>query len=252
MLPPAAPASGPTTGGVCVRGGSHSVKTFADALMSAEADALCDAEYGQVSDERVNSRNGYRPREWNARAGTGELAIPKLRQGSYFPHWLLERRRRAEQPLISVVATAHLLGVSTPGSRSSLSPSASLSCRSPRSGRVHPARGGLCGAEVGVFAGDRDDVPGPRRIRTHSCRGKGPVRSRCSGPASWIRGCVSRWRAPARGLVRASGPSVRQRGSPGRGRRGSRRAGRPWRGPCRAGPPIRRRPEWRRRCRRGW
>lgn len=60
------------------------VKTFADALMSAEADALCNAEYGQVSDERVNHRNGYRPREWDTRAGTVELAIPELRQGSYF------------------------------------------------------------------------------------------------------------------------------------------------------------------------
>jgi putative transposase len=88
------------------------VKTFADALMSAEADALCNAEYGQVSDERVNHRNGYRPCEWDTRAGTVELAIPKLRSGSYFPHWLLERRR-AEQTLISVVATAYLLGVST-------------------------------------------------------------------------------------------------------------------------------------------
>ncbi|MGA5521131.1 IS256 family transposase, partial [Streptomyces pseudogriseolus] len=89
------------------------IKTFADALMSAEADALCNAEYGQVSDERVNHRNGYRPREWDTRAGTVELAVPKLRQGSYFPHWLLERRRRAEQALISVGATAYLLGVST-------------------------------------------------------------------------------------------------------------------------------------------
>jgi transposase-like protein len=89
------------------------VKAFADALMSAEADVLCNAEYGQVSEDRVNHRNGYRPREWDTRAGTIELAIPKLRSGSYFPHWLLERRRRAEQALISVVATAYLLGVST-------------------------------------------------------------------------------------------------------------------------------------------
>ena len=58
------------------------VKTFADALMSAEADALCNAEYCQVSDERVNHRNGYRPREWDTPAGTVELAIPKLRSGS--------------------------------------------------------------------------------------------------------------------------------------------------------------------------
>jgi putative transposase len=89
------------------------VKTFADALMSAEADAVCGAPYGQRSDERVNSRNGYRPREWDTRAGTIDLAVPKLRTGSYFPDWLLQQRRRAEQALVSVVATSYLLGVST-------------------------------------------------------------------------------------------------------------------------------------------
>ena len=89
------------------------VKTFADALMSAEADAICGAPYGQRSDERTNQRNGYRPREWDTRAGTIELAIPKLRSGSYFPDWLLQHRRRAEQALVSVVATSYLLGVST-------------------------------------------------------------------------------------------------------------------------------------------
>ncbi|GAA4577875.1 IS256 family transposase [Planotetraspora kaengkrachanensis] len=89
------------------------VKTMAEALMSAEADSVCGADYGQRSTERTNSRNGYRTREWDTRAGTVELAIPKLRQGSYFPDWLLERRRRAEQALVSVVATSYLLGVST-------------------------------------------------------------------------------------------------------------------------------------------
>ena len=72
------------------------VKSFAEALMSAEADAACGAEYGQMSPERVNSRNGYRTRPWDTRAGTIELAVPKLRTGTYFPEWLLERRRRAE------------------------------------------------------------------------------------------------------------------------------------------------------------
>jgi transposase-like protein len=89
------------------------VKTFADALMSAEADAVCGAAYGERSPQRVNSRNGYRAREWDTRAGTVELAIPKLRSGSYFPDWLLQHRRRAEQALVSVVATSYLLGVST-------------------------------------------------------------------------------------------------------------------------------------------
>ncbi len=89
------------------------VKSFAEALMSADADAVCGAPYGARDEGRVNRRNGYRAREWDTRAGTVELAIPKLRSGSYFPDWLLERRRRAEQALISVVATSYLLGVST-------------------------------------------------------------------------------------------------------------------------------------------
>ena len=89
------------------------VKTFAEALMSAEAEAVCGAPYGERSEERVNQRNGYRPREWDTRAGTIELAIPKLRAGSYFPDWLLEPRRRAERALVAVVAQCYLEGVST-------------------------------------------------------------------------------------------------------------------------------------------
>jgi putative transposase len=89
------------------------VTTFAEALMSAEADAVCGAPFGERSGERVNTRNGYRHRPWDTRAGNIDLAIPKLRHGSYFPDWLLERRRRAEAALVSVVATSYLLGVST-------------------------------------------------------------------------------------------------------------------------------------------
>ena len=89
------------------------VKTFAEALMGAEADAICGAPYGERSAERTNKRNGYRERAWDTRAGSIELAIPKLRSGSYFPDWLLERQRRAEAALVSVVATCYLLGVST-------------------------------------------------------------------------------------------------------------------------------------------
>jgi len=89
------------------------LSTFVEALMGADADAICGAPYGQRSEERTNTRNGYRRRSWDTRAGTIELAIPKLRTGSYFPDWLLERRRRAEAALITVVATSYLLGVST-------------------------------------------------------------------------------------------------------------------------------------------
>lgn len=87
--------------------------TFINTLMSAEADAVCGAAYGESSPERVNVRNGYRHREFDTRAGTLDVAIPKLRSGSYFPDWLLERRRRAERALTTVVATCYLLGVST-------------------------------------------------------------------------------------------------------------------------------------------
>ena len=89
------------------------VKGFAQRMMDAEVEQLCGAAYGEVSPDRVNSRNGYRRREWDTRAGTIELAVPKLRQGTYYPEWLLERRRRAERALASVVATSYLLGVST-------------------------------------------------------------------------------------------------------------------------------------------
>ena len=87
--------------------------TFVNALLSAQADAVCGAGYGERSDERVNSRNGYRHRDLDTRVGTLDVAVPKLRTGSLYPDWLLERRKRAEQALTSVVATCYLLGVST-------------------------------------------------------------------------------------------------------------------------------------------
>jgi len=89
------------------------VKDFAEALMSADADAVCGAGWGERTPERVNRRNGYRERDWDTRVGSIELAVPKLREGSYFPDWLLQPRRRAEQAFVSVIADAYLAGVST-------------------------------------------------------------------------------------------------------------------------------------------
>ncbi len=89
------------------------VKEFAEALMGADADAVCGAAWGERSPERVNRRNGYRERDWDTRVGSIELALPKLREGSYFPDWLLQPRRRAEQAFVSVIADAYLAGVST-------------------------------------------------------------------------------------------------------------------------------------------
>jgi putative transposase len=89
------------------------VATFVQALMGAEADALCGAHYGERSVDRVNRRNGYRERDFDTRAGTIELLVPKLRSGTYFPGWLLEPRRRAERALVAVVAECYVKGVST-------------------------------------------------------------------------------------------------------------------------------------------
>lgn len=77
--------------------------TFIHTLLRAEADALCGAAYGQRSAERTNSPNGYRHRQFATRAGSLDPAVPKLRHGSYFPDWLLERRKRAERALTTVL-----------------------------------------------------------------------------------------------------------------------------------------------------
>jgi putative transposase len=95
------------------------IAAMANALMSAQADQVCGAAWGEHSAERTNRRNGYRAREWDIRAGTVELAIPKLREGVYFPDWLLTHRRRAEQALVTLVATAYCSGSSPAASRNS-------------------------------------------------------------------------------------------------------------------------------------
>jgi len=89
------------------------LRVFAETLMDTDAQSLCNAGFNEKNPERTNTRNGYRSRAWDTRAGTIDLAVPKLRQGSYFPSWLLEPRRRAERALIAVVADCYLAGVST-------------------------------------------------------------------------------------------------------------------------------------------
>jgi len=89
------------------------VRSFAESLMGAEADVLCGAAHGERSGERVSRRNGYRSRPFDTRTGTIPLAVPKLRSGSYYPDWLLDRRRRAERALVAVVCECYVKGVST-------------------------------------------------------------------------------------------------------------------------------------------
>jgi putative transposase len=81
-------------------------------LMEAEVSELIGAQRGERSEERLTHRNGYRPRAWQTRAGEIELAIPKIRRGSYFPSFL-EPRKRSEQALVAVVQEAYVAGVST-------------------------------------------------------------------------------------------------------------------------------------------
>jgi putative transposase len=89
------------------------LQAFAEQLMAADASAACNAGFGERTPARVNSRNGYRARDWDTRVGTIDLQIPKLRRDSYYPSWLLEPRRRAEQALVAVVAQCYVEGVST-------------------------------------------------------------------------------------------------------------------------------------------
>jgi len=89
------------------------VKGVVETLMGAEADSICGAPYRQSSKDRVNLRNGYRERRWDTRVGTIDLAIPRLRKGSYYPEWLLDPRRRSERALVQVVTECYVRGVST-------------------------------------------------------------------------------------------------------------------------------------------
>jgi transposase-like protein len=89
------------------------VRVLAQAVMETEVTELTGVPHGERDpDRRLTRRNGYRERRWDTRVGTVELAIPRVRDGSYFPS-LLEPRRRAERALLAVVQEAYVLGVST-------------------------------------------------------------------------------------------------------------------------------------------
>ena len=88
------------------------IQYVAQRMMDMDVESLCAAAYGERSPERLNSRNGYRERLWETRAGSVDLKIPKLRKASYFPGFL-EPRRTAEKALAAVIQEAYVHGVST-------------------------------------------------------------------------------------------------------------------------------------------
>lgn len=88
------------------------IQYVAQRLMELDVEGLCGASYGERTSERQNSRNGYRDRHWDTRAGSVDLKIPKLRKSSYFPGFL-EPRRTAEKALTAVIQEAYIQGVST-------------------------------------------------------------------------------------------------------------------------------------------
>ena len=123
---------------------------FVNTILSAQADQVCGAPHGVRDEARVNRRNGYRHRDLDTRIGTLDVAIPKLREGSFYPDWLLARQRRSEQALVSVVATCYLLGVST-----------------RRMDKLVKALGitGLSKSQVSVMAGELDQLVADFRNR---------------------------------------------------------------------------------------
>ncbi len=90
----------------------ESLRWVVQQLMESEVSDLIGADHGERNPERLTHRNGYRSRAWQTRAGEIELAIPKIRRGSYFPSFL-EPRKRSEQALVAVVQEAYVAGVST-------------------------------------------------------------------------------------------------------------------------------------------
>ena len=127
--------------------GAEVMRLALNALMSAEADAACGAVYGERSEGRTNSRNGYRPRTLKTGVGDVELEVPKLRRGTYYPESVLSRWSRVEASLAALVVEAYVNGVSTRDMALLAESPGCPRCRPPRSPGSPPSstpRWGRC------------------------------------------------------------------------------------------------------------
>ena len=178
------------------------ITTFANALMSAQADQVCGAEYGERSAERANHATATGPGSGTPAPARSSSRSRSCVQGSYFPDWLLTHRRRAEQALVTVVATATCSGSRPGGWRGWPSSSGSSPCRAPRSARwprtsirrsrrsAHRPAGRRA---VHVRVGRRADGEGPRGTAGWStCT---PCRDRVNADGT---GRSSAWMLPRR------------------------------------------------------
>ena len=109
------------------------LQSVVNVLGSADADAVCGAQWGKPAPGCQTQRNGYRHRPLDTRVSTIDIAIPKLRSGTYFPGWLLQRRKRAETALTRSWPTTTSLACPRAAWTSSSKPSGSRACPSHRS-----------------------------------------------------------------------------------------------------------------------
>jgi hypothetical protein len=193
----------------------QAVVWLVEQLMEAEVSQAAGAGYGERHPDRVARRNGYRQRPWDTRVGSIELAIPRLRSGSYFPSFL-EPRRRSEQALVAVVQEAYVNGVST----------RKVDRLVEALGLAGVPRIRCRGSAKAWTSGSPPSGSGPWRAPTPTCGWT----LRSSGSAPVVEWSTGRWWWLRRGRHR---PTRGPRPGRGRGRDGSVLAG----VPAVAGPP---------------
>ncbi len=145
-------------------------------LMELDVDNHCGASHGERSEARTNSRHGYRDRDWDTRAGTLPLRLPKRRSGRSFPPFL-EPRRIAEKALAAIAQEAYVQGLST----------RSVDDLVQAMGLSGISKSQVCACAPRSTNGSRPSSTAPSRATGPTC-GSTPPTSRCARPDA-----SSRW-----------------------------------------------------------